>query len=55
MKRVNFYYSTKLTFDDYVRNIYRVLMSRGMKGCYVYAVDQYLSNYLKQLLAEMKG
>jgi len=27
-------------FDDYVRNIYRVLLSRGMKGCYVYFVDK---------------
>lgn len=44
-----------MTFDDYVRNIYRVLMSRGMKGCYVYAVDDNLSNYLKGLIAEMKG
>lgn len=42
-----------MTFDDYVRNIYRVLMSRGMKGCYIYAVDNNLSNYLKGLIAEM--
>ena len=44
-----------MTFDDYVRNIYRVLMSRGMKGCYVYAVEEHLSKYLKGLIAEMKG
>lgn len=44
-----------MTFDDYVRNIYRVLMSRGMKGCYIYAVDKSLSNYLKGLIDEMKG
>ena len=44
-----------MTFDDYVRNIYRVLMSRGMKGCYIYAVDDNLSNYLNGLIAEMKG
>ena len=42
-----------MTFDDYVRNIYRVLMSRGMKGCYIYAVDKHLSNYLKGLIEEM--
>lgn len=42
-----------MTFDDYVRNIYRVLMSRGMKGCYIYAVDKHLSNYLKGLIDEM--
>jgi DUF2075 family protein len=44
-----------MTFDDYVRNIYRVLMSRGMKGCYLYICDENLRNYMKQLLAEMKG
>jgi len=27
-------------FDEYVKNIYRVLMSRGLKGCYVYFVDK---------------
>jgi DUF2075 family protein len=41
-----------MTFDDYVRNIYRVLMSRGMKGCYLYIVDEKLRNHFKQLLAE---
>lgn len=44
-----------MTFDDYVRNIYRVLMSRGMKGCFLYICDENLRNYMKQLLAEMKG
>ena len=44
-----------MTYDDYVRNIYRVLMSRGMKGCYLYICDENLRNYLKKLLAEMKG
>lgn len=44
-----------MTYDDYVRNIYRVLMTRGMKGCYLYICDENLRKYLKQLLAEMKG
>lgn len=44
-----------MTFDDYVRNIYRVLMSRGMKGCYVYCVDKSLHKYLNDLIVEMKG
>ena len=44
-----------MTFDDYVRNIYRVLMSRGMKGCYVYVCDENLRTYLKGLLTEMRG
>ena len=44
-----------MTFDDYVRNIYRVLMSRGMKGCFLYICDENLRNHMKQLLAEMEG
>ena len=44
-----------MIFDDYVRNIYRVLMSRGMKGCFLYICDNNLRIYMKQLLAEMKG
>lgn len=39
-----------MTYDDYVRNIYRVLLSRGMKGCYVYICDPYLREYMKNLL-----
>ena len=34
-------------FDNYARNIYRVLMSRGMKGCYVYCCDENLKEYLR--------
>jgi len=30
-----------------IKNTYRVLMSRGMKGCYVYAVNSYLRERLK--------
>ena len=44
-----------MTYDDYVRNIYRVLMSRGMKGCFLYICDENLRNYMKQLLADMEG
>ncbi|MDQ0722528.1 hypothetical protein QF049_003789 [Paenibacillus sp. W4I10] len=31
---------------EYNKNIYIILMSRGMKGCYVYCRDQELMNYL---------
>jgi uncharacterized pyridoxamine 5'-phosphate oxidase family protein len=31
-----------------VRNIYRVLMSRGMKGCYVYFCDPGVKEYFKK-------
>lgn len=39
-----------LNFDAYARNIYRVLMSRGMKGCYVYCCDTKLRDHMRQLL-----
>ena len=36
--------------DSYIRNIYRVLMSRGMKGCYVYFCDNEVKQFfLKRL------
>lgn len=38
-------------FDTYVRNIYRVLMSRGMKGCYVYICDNALKEYFVNQLS----
>ena len=34
-------------FDDYVKNIYRVLMTRGLKGCYVYFVDKEVEKYFQ--------
>jgi hypothetical protein len=36
--------------DQLIRNTYRVLMSRGQKGCYIYCVDQALSNYLSNMI-----
>ena len=40
----------KANFDEYVKNIYRVLMTRGMKGCYVYFVNKEVENYFKKRL-----
>ena len=40
--------------DEYIRNIYRVLMSRGMKGCYVYFCDKPLRHYVEQRLKSSK-
>jgi len=37
----------KERFDGYVKNIYRVLMSRGLKGCYVYFVDKNTEQFFK--------
>jgi len=36
--------------DEIIRNTYRTLMTRGMKGCYVYFTDQVTANYFKELL-----
>ena len=33
--------------DSIIKNTYRTLMTRGMKGCYVYCVDKGLQEYLK--------
>lgn len=36
--------------DEIIKNTYRTLMTRGMKGCYVFCCDSALSDYLKSLL-----
>ncbi len=36
--------------DEIIKNTYRTLMTRGMKGCYVYCTDKNLANYLKECL-----
>ena len=36
--------------DSIIKNTYRTLMTRGMKGCYVYCVDKKLQEYLKTKL-----
>ena len=38
-------------FDMIIRNTYRTLMTRGLKGCYVYCTDKNLQNYFKTRLA----
>jgi DUF2075 family protein len=40
--------------DEIIRNTYRTLMSRGMKGCYVYFTDHATSEYFKQLLPSVE-
>ena len=34
--------------DEIIKNTYRTLMTRGMKGCYVYCCDKALANYLRK-------
>ncbi|MFC6991643.1 DNA/RNA helicase domain-containing protein [Haladaptatus sp. GCM10025707] len=37
--------------EELIKNTYRTLMSRGMKGCYIYCCDEQLQEYLKTRLA----
>ena len=41
--------------DEIIKNTYRTLMTRGMKGCYVYCTDQRLAAYLKKCLETRKS
>ena len=36
------------TADEIIKNTYRTLMTRGMKGCYIYCVDNSLQEYFKK-------
>lgn len=36
--------------DTIIRNTYRVLLTRGLKGCYVYASDAKLQEHLKKIV-----
>ncbi len=46
VSRDNVVRRSKGNFEAYVRNIYRVLLSRGLKGCYVYCVDDGTAKFL---------
>ncbi|ACM92683.1 conserved hypothetical protein [Nautilia profundicola AmH] len=35
-------------YDRIIKNTYRVLLTRGMKGCFVYCIDEGLREYLKK-------
>lgn len=35
-------------FENYVKNIYRVLLTRGMKGCYVYFTEKEMGEYFRK-------
>ena len=51
--------------EEIIKNTYRTLMTRGMKGCYIYCTDKALSDYIQRrlhhkvikypLLAESRG
>ena len=42
---------TSEKLDRIIRNTYRTLMTRGMKGCYVYATDPETRDYFRKRLA----
>jgi DUF2075 family protein len=41
---------SKASFLELVKNTYRVLFSRAMKGCYVYFVDMETENFFAAVL-----
>lgn len=43
--------SAELKADEIIRNTYRTLMSRGMKGCYVYFTDPATADYFRRQLS----
>lgn len=43
----------ELKADEIIRNTYRTLMTRGMKGCYVYFTDVETAHYFKKLVATL--
>ncbi|MCR4640579.1 MAG: DUF2075 domain-containing protein [Lachnospiraceae bacterium] len=40
--------------DEIIKNTYRTLLTRGMKGCYIYCTDPGMSAYLKRRLECVK-
>lgn len=40
--------------DKVIKNTYRTLMTRGMKGCYIYCVDKELQEYFKRRVKMLK-
>ncbi len=40
--------------DEIIKNTYRTLMTRGMKGCYIYCTDNGMKEYLKKRLEYAK-
>ena len=41
--------------DRIIKNTYRVLMTRGMKGCYVYCTDSNLADHLRKRMTASHG
>ena len=41
--------------DEIIKNTYRTLMTRGMKGCYIYCEDMRLQAYFKEKLDRLNS
>ncbi len=41
--------------DEIIKNTYRVLMTRGQKGCFVYCEDEGLRDYLNKRISQIKN
>ena len=41
--------------DEVIKNTYRTLLSRGLKGCYIYCCDDQLREYLRSRLVGING
>lgn len=42
----------KLQLDLVIKNTYRTLMTRGMKGCYIYCTDKETANYFRSRITQ---
>lgn len=45
----------RLLADEIIKNTYRTLLTRGMKGCYVYCVDENLKKHFKEKLSLIRS
>jgi hypothetical protein len=42
-------------FTEFVKNTYRVLLSRGLKGCYVHFMDRDTERFVRSRIDWRKG
>ena len=45
---------SKDQFADFIKNAYRVLLTRGIKGCYVYFTDRETREYFESRIVSSK-
>jgi len=45
---------SKDQFADFIKNAYRVLLTRGIKGCFVYFMDQETREYFESRIVSRK-